>query len=115
FRARSLDEISRRVAVIRPTGKTPIAASLWEAYKDVRGYNGPKRLVVFTDGEETCGGDPCQLVKRFQKEGVLDLKIYVVAIGMDPEEKEAKGLQCMGEFHSANNEDELFESMGDIQ
>ncbi|MCC7440457.1 MAG: VWA domain-containing protein, partial [Bdellovibrionales bacterium] len=115
FRARSLDEIARKVAVIEPTGKTPIAKSIKSAYDDLKTYDGPKRIVLFTDGQETCGGDPCELVKKFEESGVLDMKVYVVAIGMDPNSDEAKGLACLGDVSFADSEADMHEQLGQIQ
>ncbi|HTL12012.1 MAG TPA: VWA domain-containing protein, partial [Bdellovibrionota bacterium] len=114
FRARSLDEIARKVAVIEPTGKTPIAESLKAAYDDLKSYNGPKRIVLFTDGQETCGGDPCELVKKFDVDKGVDLKIYVVAIGMDPNSDEAKGISCLGDVSFAQDSSDMESDLGNI-
>ncbi|MGN6486340.1 MAG: hypothetical protein ACTHLT_00790, partial [Devosia sp.] len=38
--------------------KTPIAASLRAVADDLREATGPRVVVLVTDGEETCGGDP---------------------------------------------------------
>lgn len=47
---------SERAAKIAPRGFSPIAYSVRRAGEDLTGLDG-KRIVLFTDGKDTCGGD----------------------------------------------------------
>jgi Mg-chelatase subunit ChlD len=38
--------------------KTPLAAALERVAADLSEVDGPKIVVLVTDGEETCGGNP---------------------------------------------------------
>lgn len=64
-----------------PIGRTPLNDSMEAAIDDLKKYDGPKRIVIFTDGKETCGGDPCKLAKKVEQNPKLDIKIFVVGIG----------------------------------
>ena len=124
FHEKSLYSIETKIANMDPLGMTPIQDSLEAGIKDLKSYRGPKRLVLFTDGEETCGGDPCQLMKDVGESKLLDFKLYVVGIGFDPKGRKAlKSLQCMaaagdpggeGKPQLANTPDELSDALGKI-
>src|SRR5690606_41646884 len=51
--------IMQEVEALTPAGKTPLTAAVEQA-ADVLDYRQkPGVVVVLTDGEETCGGSPC--------------------------------------------------------
>lgn len=114
FKDRNIENIERSVSMMMPLGRTPIAASLKAAVRDLRSYKGPKRIVLFTDGEETCGGNPCDLAEEMSKNKDIDVKIYVVAIGFNPDSKDFDNVRCIGQTHQANDESDLFSETGDI-
>ena len=55
--------------------RTPIAAALAMAGGDLKNAQGSSRIVILTDGEETCDGDP--------KEAILDLAEQGIAVRID--------------------------------
>jgi Ca-activated chloride channel family protein len=57
------ESIMSVVNVINPAGKTPLVAGVMQAAEvlDYRSEQGT--IVLLTDGEETCGGAPCELGK----------------------------------------------------
>jgi hypothetical protein len=62
--------------------KTPIADSLAKVEADLRGAKGRKIVVLVTDGEETCGGDPEKVVRALRERGTdVTLNIVGFAIG----------------------------------
>lgn len=64
------------VEAIVPAGKTPIVKAVRQAI-DVLDYKKkPGVVVLLTDGEETCGGAPCDLGKKIKTEG--DVTIHVI-------------------------------------
>ncbi|MGD9738894.1 MAG: VWA domain-containing protein [Bauldia sp.] len=64
--------------------RTPIAASLRAAAGDLADAAGSRIIVLITDGEETCGGDPLAEIAALRAEGVeVRLNIVGFAIG-DP-------------------------------
>jgi len=93
------------VPKIQPKGKTPITLSLHKALNALENRQGSKTILLISDGKETCGGDPCRLVKDFNKRGV-QFVTHVVGFDVTPEEK--KQLSCIakeggGKYYSAQN------------
>jgi von Willebrand factor type A domain-containing protein len=62
--------------------KTPIGASLAKAAEDLRSVKGEKLIVLLTDGEETCDGDPAAEIEKLQKSG-LGLRVSIVGFAID--------------------------------
>jgi von Willebrand factor type A domain len=61
---------------------TPLGASLEAVKDDLAGATGPKIVVLVTDGEETCGGDPEAAIKALRKAG-LDVHVNIVGFALD--------------------------------
>lgn len=70
--------IMREVDALTPAGKTPLSAAVEQAADVLDFRNKPGVVVILTDGEETCGGSPCDLGKRFHKMAV-GLTVHVIA------------------------------------
>lgn len=110
FSERNMSKVQTTVAGLFPIGRTPLFESVRLAVDDLASYDGPKRLIIFTDGEDTCGGDPCKMAEEMKKTG-LDLKMFVVAIDFDPKSKAYQNVACLGETTAvANNEDEMYDA-----
>jgi len=62
--------------------KTPIAASLVAVREDLRGVSGPSLVVLVTDGEETCDGDPKSAIDMLRSAG-LDVRVNIVGFAVD--------------------------------
>jgi hypothetical protein len=87
--------ISSKVNVLQPLGQTPLAASIELAAKDFSGREGQDNtLVLITDGEETCHGNPCEVAKMAHQAGIK-VKINVIGFKVDP--KERAQLECIAE------------------
>ena len=54
------------VNALVPAGKTPLTSAVEQAAEVLNYRNKPGVIVVVTDGEETCGGSPCELAKQLQ-------------------------------------------------
>ncbi len=75
----------RIAALIAKNGaKTPIGESLEKVSDDLRSVTGEKLVVLVTDGEETCGGDPAAAIERLRKAGV-GTRISIVGFALDDE------------------------------
>lgn len=62
--------------------KTAIAASLAEAAADLGGTAGQKLIILITDGEETCDGDPLAEIGKLKDAG-LDVRVSIVGFAVD--------------------------------
>jgi Ca-activated chloride channel homolog len=79
------------VGKLKPLGNTPIAYSLEKAYKDLP-KEGPRSIVLVSDGEENCGGDPCKVARDLQKKGA---DFYVDVVGLQVDEASRDQLTCI--------------------
>lgn len=100
---------------IKPVGWTPITYSIQQAIDfDLRGLPGKKRIILVSDGMETCNGSPCDYVVELIRNN-SDIKIDV--IGFDISDQAAKSqLKCTalatkGKYYSANSASELLDSL----
>jgi hypothetical protein len=62
--------------------KTPIGASLDKVAEDLSSVRGERLVIVLTDGEETCGGDPAASIEKLRKAGV-NTRINIVGFAID--------------------------------
>jgi Ca-activated chloride channel family protein len=60
-----------------PAGRTPLTSAVREAAKVLGFPAKPAVIVLLTDGEETCGGDPCGLARILRSKGE-NLTIHVI-------------------------------------
>jgi Ca-activated chloride channel family protein len=76
------DSTSRIMAAINalvPAGKTPLTAAVARAAEVLDFKNKPGLIVLLTDGEETCGGSPCDLGKMLKREAAA-LTVHVIGL-----------------------------------
>ena len=76
--------VSARIAKLEAKNgaKTPIGASLEKVAEDLRTVRGERLVILLTDGEETCGGDPAAVIDQLKKAGV-DLRVNIVGFAID--------------------------------
>lgn len=90
--------------------KTPIGASLAEVGADLGTAPGPKIVVLVTDGEETCGGDPAAEIQRLIDSGI-DVRVNIVGFALDDEALKAQFAEWAqignGRYIDAGNAEEL--------
>jgi len=71
--------LSQLVSRLRPMRGTPLASGLREAVGMLDGVNADAIVVVISDGDDTCGGDPCAAARALKAQKPR-LKINVVDI-----------------------------------
>jgi len=106
------DDLTASLKGYKPYGETPIGYALQEAGKDL-GSEGPRTIVLVSDGEPTCDPDPCIVAEQLSKDGV-DVRIDVV--GLDVSGKARDKLKCVAEkgkgtYYDAASADELVDSL----
>ncbi|MEU5208611.1 VWA domain-containing protein [Streptomyces sp. NPDC020742] len=88
-------EAKTAVATLTPTGWTPIGPALLGAAQDLKGGDGTRRIVLITDGEDTCAPlDPCQVARDIAAQGI---HLTVDTLGLLPDAKTRKQLSCIAE------------------
>lgn len=62
--------------------RTPIGASLEKVTEDLASVKGERLVIVLTDGEETCGGDPAAAIQRLRA-AAAPVRISIVGFAID--------------------------------
>ncbi|MGD8679109.1 MAG: peptidoglycan-binding protein [Lysobacterales bacterium] len=96
--------------------RTPIADSLAAVAGDLEGTGGKGAIVLVTDGEETCDGDPAAVIESLQKKGLeVNLNIVGFAIGDADLEQTFENWAELGggRYFSARNQEGLSEALNE--
>lgn len=101
--------LAQQIEALNPKGMTPITGAIRKAFEAASTGPGATTIVLFSDGLETCGGDPCQIVSK-AKAGGANFVMHV--IGFDVGKENVAQLECAaqaggGLYLSAENADEL--------
>jgi len=67
------------VNALTPAGQTPLSEAVAQAAEVLDYRAKPGVVVVLTDGEETCGGKPCELGKELHA-NALQLTVHVIGL-----------------------------------
>jgi Ca-activated chloride channel homolog len=83
--------LTERINSIRPAqnGMTPIAASLQQLADDLKAAQGDVLVVLVSDGDETCDGDPAQVAAQIHASDPR-IKISVIGFNVGPEDWRAR-------------------------
>ncbi|AEV81549.1 Inter-alpha-trypsin inhibitor heavy chain H5 [Actinoplanes sp. SE50] len=98
------------IATLKPTGYTPIGLALRKAAADLGDSGSVRRIVLITDGEDTCTPpDPCEVARELAAQGT---HLVIDTLGLTPDEKTRKQLVCIstatgGTYAAAKSEQEL--------
>jgi Ca-activated chloride channel family protein len=110
-------EAKTAVATLSPTGWTPIGPALLKAADDLDGGNGSKRIVLISDGEDTCAPlDPCEVAREIAAKGI---GLTIDTLGLVPNTKMRQQLSCIAEatggtYTSVEHTDELTEKVNQL-
>ena len=107
FAKDNTDRIKNKLKTIIPRGTTPIASSLELSADDFTPCDNCRNIIVLiTDGEEECGGDPCAVSKSLQKKGIA-LKPFIIGIGKDF----STAFDCVGTYFNAGSEQQFQQAL----
>ncbi len=83
-----LETIAAWLSAFTAQGMTPLAQAIRYAVEDLPKADGVNNaIVLISDGEETCGGDPCAVVNQLRAAGV-HFTLHVVGMNVRPEDAE---------------------------
>ncbi|MFI6876505.1 VWA domain-containing protein [Streptomyces sp. NPDC050400] len=105
------------VATLQPTGWTPIGPALLKAADDLGSGDGTKRLVLISDGEDTCQPlDPCEVAREIAAKGI---GLTIDTLGLVADAKTRQQLSCIadatgGTYTSVRHKDELTDRVGQL-
>lgn len=105
--------LKAKIHSLNPKGKTPITASVEQAFAALAETSGGATVILVSDGLETCGGDPCSVVRSAREKGI-DFVLHVV--GFDVAKEDVSSLECAaqaggGLFLSAENAEQLSDAL----
>jgi len=81
------------IAGLRPTGFTPVGLALRAAAEDLGTGGTTRRIVLITDGEDTCAPpDPCDVARELAAQGI---RLVIDTLGLAPDEKVRRQLVCI--------------------
>ncbi|MFE9025035.1 VWA domain-containing protein [Streptomyces iakyrus] len=110
-------EAKTAVATLTPTGWTPIGPALLKAAGDLDGGDGSKRIVLISDGEDTCAPlDPCEVAREIAAKGI---GLTIDTLGLVPTAKLSRQLSCIAEatggtYTSVEHQDELTDRVNQL-
>ncbi len=110
-------EAKTAVATLSPTGWTPIGPALLKAAADLDGGEGTKRIVLISDGEDTCAPlDPCEVAREIAAKGI---GLTIDTLGLVPNVKMRRQLSCIAEatggtYTSVEHTDELTDRVNQL-
>ncbi|WP_236245937.1 VWA domain-containing protein [Streptomyces sp. CC210A] len=110
-------EAKTAVATLTPTGWTPIGPALLGAAEDLEGGDATRRIVLITDGEDTCAPlDPCEVAREIAAKGI---HLTIDTLGLVPDAKTRAQLICIAEatggtYTSVQHTDELSERVSQL-
>lgn len=76
------DRIMTTIRGLVPTGRTPLSTAVQQAAEILDFREKPGIVVLLTDGEETCGGFPCNLGERLHDEAE-HLTVHVIGLRVE--------------------------------
>lgn len=110
-------EAKTAVATLSPTGWTPIGPALLKAADDLDGGEGTRRIVLISDGEDTCQPlDPCEVAREIAAKGI---GLTIDTLGLVPDAKTRDQLSCIadatgGTYTSIQHKEELTDRVGQL-
>src|SRR5690606_4067927 len=92
------EEFASTVSSVSAIGYTPIATTLGMAYSSLPASE-RDIIVLMSDGEESCGGDPCAVAAELDSRNI-ELRIHTIGFAADAGTRAQ--LQCIAEVTGGN-------------
>lgn len=115
LRANNAQNLFQILSNMKATGWTPITRSLKSAVElDFAGVTGQKRIILLTDGGETCDESPCDYAINLVQSRD-DIRIDVIEFAIDDpiadEQLKCTALATYGKLYKANDAESLARSL----
>lgn len=99
---------------VKRSVNTPLAAAIARVGSDLSAVTGPRIVVVVSDGQESCGGNPTKAVRSLRAGGA-DVTLNIVGLGLDKASRKAIGKLARlggGTYFDARDPDQLAKAIG---
>lgn len=97
-------KIRYKLEQIKPKGITPLVYSIEKSATDFGSKPGKNFLIVVTDGEDACEGDPCAAALALQQNNVV-LKPFIIGMAIQP--RSFDNIQCIGKLTNTGSSEEF--------
>ncbi|WP_327657332.1 VWA domain-containing protein [Streptomyces sp. NBC_00483] len=110
-------EAKTAVATLQPTGWTPIGPALLKSADDFTSGAGAKRIVLISDGEDTCQPlDPCEVAREIAAKGI---GLTIDTLGLVADVKTREQLSCIadatgGTYTAVHHKNQLSDKVGQL-
>ncbi|MGP3775666.1 VWA domain-containing protein [Streptomyces sp. SDT5-1] len=110
-------EAKTAVATLQPTGWTPIGPALLKSADDFASGTGAKRIVLISDGEDTCQPlDPCEVAREIAAKGI---GLTIDTLGLVADAKTREQLSCIadatgGTYTAVHHKEQLSDKVGQL-
>ncbi|MGY0490377.1 VWA domain-containing protein [Streptomyces sp. WG-D5] len=110
-------EAKTAVATLQPTGWTPIGPALLKSADDFDSGTGAKRIVLISDGEDTCQPlDPCEVAREIAAKGI---GLTIDTLGLVADAKTREQLSCIadatgGTYTAVHHKNQLSDKVGQL-
>ncbi len=111
---RSRAALVSQIMQLTPQGHTPIARSLNMAAAELQNSTSLSKVILITDGVETCHADPVEAAARLAANEKLKGGLTVIGFGLKQNEAASVALIAKagkGEYHDARNAAELVKTV----
>lgn len=108
--------IVEKLRQIRPTGMTPLTYALANAAEsDLARIPGKKTVILISDGQDTCGENPCAYIATLPRRGI-EFKVDVLGLDLKHDKASRNQLDCIanssgGKYYDADTAAKLVESI----
>ncbi|MFC7441458.1 VWA domain-containing protein [Laceyella putida] len=79
---------AKALNTVNPTGWTPIATALEAMEQDIPSHAEEVHLYLVSDGEETCGGNPVQVMARLRQQAIRP-QVHIIGFRVDNQGQKA--------------------------
>jgi Ca-activated chloride channel family protein len=100
--------IQKKLLEIRPKGITPLVYSIERSATDFGNVVAKNIIIIITDGEDACEGDPCSVSLTLQQNNIV-LRPFIIGMQLNPKSFEA--MNCMGKLYNTNSSEEFIATM----
>jgi Mg-chelatase subunit ChlD len=110
--------LKRYIGKLKPTGHTPIALALRTAGQELAKSKGLSKVILITDGMETCHGDPELEVAKLREMNNRIKDVDVVGLAINPHEtKEVETIAKTGhgKYYGTHDLNQLRDAIKDIE
>lgn len=107
----------RDIYALQPSGMTPLAQAIEQAGNDLASFTGVREVILVSDGEETCNGDPVAAAEALaNSDPSLKVSINIVGFNVLNNVQAQDNLRMIssasdGVFVTAENDEELLQAL----